>query len=275
MLLLNFLTNFNYQKSIVGLTKKVISPFYKEDVKKFIVFFRGRSGSSLLISLLDQHPLIKAEGEILSRNIFSPGVYLDLRASYFLGEYAVYGCKCKQGQLKKQKTVNSVEETLLSLSKRGFKIIYLKRENKLKQALSSIVATKRAKKKQGNFYRITQTDREKILYLSEKFTIEPKYLMGSTSYFERVGQEEDRIMSLIPHLEIIYERDLLKGEKHQSTIDTICEFLGIEKADCQSSNLVKANPDNIRDLVDNFSELIKTIQNSKYSHYLDEDTSIL
>jgi LPS sulfotransferase NodH len=272
MHLLKVLRNINYNKSLLGLRRKALSLFYKEDINKFIIFFRGRSGSTLLTNLLDQHPLIKTEGEILTRNVFSLGVYLDLRASLFLGEYAAYGFKCKKSQIEKQTTVNKIEKTFLSLSKRGVKFIYLKRQNKLKQALSAIAASKRNKEEKDNFFLITKTDREKQLYTAEKLTIKPEFLIGSTSFFERVGQEEERIMSLIPHLEIIYERDLLKSENHQATIDKCCEFLGIEKANCQDTNIVKANSDNIGDIVDNYSELVEAIQNSKYSHYLDADT---
>lgn len=270
------MNNINYKTAILGLNKKVLCFLEQKRAKKFIIFFHGRSGSSLLISLLNNHPLIKAEGEILSRNVFFPGIYLDLRSYLFLDNYTAYGVKCKQSQIKQQTNVNNVEQTFLSLSKRGFKFIYLKRKNKLKQALSAIAAGKRAKKQKqkqkGNevsFFRISQEEKDKLLYLNEKLTIEPKNLIRSTSFFERVGQEEDRIMNLVPHLEITYETDLLKPQSHQATINKICDFLGIETADCHNSNLVKANSDNIRDLVDNASELIEAIEKSKYAHYLD------
>jgi len=95
--------------------------------------------------------------------------------------------------------------------------------------------------------------------------------MERIAIYEKHEQDEDRIMSSVPHLEIFYETDLLNQQNYQATLNKICEFLGIEKSDCQSSNLVKANPDNIRDLVDNYTEIIEAIQNSKYSHYLKAD----
>lgn len=273
-----FINGINYKTASLGLTKKILYSFNKKEPKKFIIFFRGRSGSSLLVDLLNKHPLIKAEGEILSRNVFFPGIYLDLRSYLFLDNIVAYGVKCKRAQIENQANVNNVEQTFLSLSKRGFKFIYLKRKNKLKQALSAIAAVKRANKmkmqvqgKKVNFFRISQEEKDKFLYLTEKFTIEPKHLIGSTSFFERVGQEEDQIMNLVPNLEITYETDLLKPQNHQATINKICDFLGIETADC-NSNLVKANSDNIRDLVDNASELIDAIEKSKYAHYLDADS---
>jgi len=77
---------------------------------------------------------------------FFPGIYLDLRASLFRRECKAYGIKCKQGQIEQQATVNRVETTFLNWHKKGFKFIYLKRKNKLKQALSLLASKTRATK---------------------------------------------------------------------------------------------------------------------------------
>mgnify|MGYP006437466411 CR=1 FL=1 len=54
-------------QSIKNSKKRVLSIFDHENFTKFIVLSRSRTGSNLLISMLNSHPNISAEGEKFSR----------------------------------------------------------------------------------------------------------------------------------------------------------------------------------------------------------------
>ncbi len=118
--------------------------FWHQPKVKFILFSQGRSGSTLLSDLLDSSPMIKSDGEVFGAGmpirVRFPKLYLNLRMKSFRSP--VYGCKIKIYDLEHQHGMNE-EETKSFLRARfaeGWKIIHLRRTNKLRQALSSLVA---------------------------------------------------------------------------------------------------------------------------------------
>ena len=66
--------------------------------KKFIIFGWGRSGSILLVSLLDSHNKIHCDGEILHNPVLSPHLQIKLCASRC--HKPIYGFKLLTYQIK-------------------------------------------------------------------------------------------------------------------------------------------------------------------------------
>ena len=74
--------------------------FNRQPQKKFVLFFRPRSGSNLLVSLLNAHPDIHCDGEIFVRGKQKPiwpSLFLKGQSSkYYRG---IYGFKLNIGQI--------------------------------------------------------------------------------------------------------------------------------------------------------------------------------
>ena len=105
---------------------------------KFVIFGRGRSGSTLLVNLLNNHNKIHCDGEIMHDHLLFPRLYIDLSASRY--QSRVYGFKLLSYQLKDVQQIYDPEKFLLSLYESGYKFIYLTRRNLLAHALSNINA---------------------------------------------------------------------------------------------------------------------------------------
>lgn len=97
--------------------------------KKFVIFGRGRSGSTLLVELLDSHPQIHCDNEILHDRVLFPRLYIDSCASRYQSQ--VYGFKFLSYQIKDVQRISQPKKFLLQLYQSGYKIIYLRRENLL------------------------------------------------------------------------------------------------------------------------------------------------
>ena len=94
--------------------------------KKFIIFGQGRSGSTLLVDLLNSHPAIYCDDEILMYKVIFPKTYVKARS--VSSKKHVYGFKVKIYQLWHQNILDS-HKFLFHFYKSGWKILYLKRGN--------------------------------------------------------------------------------------------------------------------------------------------------
>jgi len=115
----------------------------------FIIFGLGRSGSTLLKQLIDSHPNIKCEGELLNleerylKNRFLRKLATLFPLTYFnyrrwLSKEPLYGFTLLYYQYSNQKRL------LSKLTARGWKFIHIMRKNSLDQSFSQLVAEKTA-----------------------------------------------------------------------------------------------------------------------------------
>ena len=65
-----------------------------------------------------------------------------------------------------------------------------------------------------------------------------------------------------------YEDDLLDSVAHQTTVDRVCEYLGIDSAPV-TAGLRKANPRQTREIIANFDEVRKLFASTRYASYFD------
>lgn len=106
--------------------------------QRFAIFGRGRSGSTVLTSLLNAHRHISCEGEILHDRVFFPRLHIDWCASRCQSE--VYGFKLLSYQLRDVQPIGNPARFLRSLYDGGYQFIYLTRRNLLFHALSNLNA---------------------------------------------------------------------------------------------------------------------------------------
>ena len=248
------IAKFKFGFRLIREYSPLLSPSYSLPPKRFVIFGKGRSGSTLLVSLINSLEQVHCDNEILHDRVPFPRLYVDARASY--SQSLVYGFKLLSYQLKCVQPIKNPHEFLLNLYQSGYQIIYLKRHNLLRHALSNIYA------RQKKFhYRLGQVEKEPKIRVSSEEVLQ--WMTNS----ERLSEYESNLLQEIPYLSLTYEDDLLDRLSHQTTIDKICALLNIPSAPVKT-NLAKSTPSQLSDLVTNYDELVEVVKASKYSHFL-------
>lgn len=232
---------------------------------KFILFASGRTGSTLLTNLLNSHPFITCDYEILLKfleNIYQSPLFPEtyIKSQAIKSSSAFYGCDLKYYQLNKMRLPINIcpEKIMLNLYESGWKIIYLKRVNILKSSFSNIIAHKRQQ-----WHNTSDKPFKKI-----KIFIDYDELLKLIKDREEVMIEEENIMKKIPHLPLIYEEDLLNSKQHQIIGDKVCQYLDLE-SHILKSQYKKVSADNLTEEIQNYEEIIYKLQQSEYRKFID------
>ena len=236
---------------------------FKTDNKhqKICLFAQGRTGSSLLVDLLNSHPQLTFEGELLNPN-FKVGTsrYRDakiLPLSFLEGKFqkskSHFGFKVKIYQLDQQYFVSNTAAFIHQLAKNNWKIIYLWRANHFEHAMSNIVATENQLfhlKKKHNLSRIHVDINELNRIMNERIEFRKREL---------------GILENIPHFELEYKSDLLTID--QNKLRDLCSHLGIEDIKL-SSELRKIVDKSYEELIENYEEVKSFLTANNWQHYL-------
>ncbi|WP_158505844.1 sulfotransferase domain-containing protein [Geminocystis sp. NIES-3708] len=227
--------------------------------KKFIIFAQGRTGSTLLYELLNSHPQVFCDKEIFWDN-FPKFIFPKLYAQGLAikSKHQVYGFHVKIHQLTMIQKLNA-KKFLTELSSQGWKIIFLTRNNLLKQAISRIIARQR-----NQWF-----DRKENPLSQLNFVINCDDLLEKIKEQETLQYQEKKIIQDLSHLPIFYERDLIKKEKHQYTLNRIFDFLDIPSMSVNST-LVKTTPEYLSSFISNYQEIKNIINQTRYAKFLDE-----
>jgi hypothetical protein len=230
---------------------------------KFVIYTRGRTGSTLLTELLNCHPDIYCDVEIFnflySEGIVKfPNLYIkncSKRASSY--KKSTYGFKVKIAQLRHEHKYDKFDNILTDLHSDGWKFIHLKRMNFLRHKLSNIVASS------TNIFHINNSNSER----PGKIKVNCNELIEGIKYSEKVEHEEEESLRKIPHLKLIYENDILDNSKHQETADKVFNFLNVKSCSVKTE-LKRIVPENLEDSILNFEEVYTSLKGTKYSKYL-------
>ena len=234
-------------------TSKITGP-------KFLILLQGRSGSQLLGDLLNCHPDIHCDTEKIGwkqwSTLFDLKSYLKWRRKK--RTEPIYGFRFKLRHVTEVQDVN-VAHFLRHLHRRGWKIIYCKRENRLRQEISSLIGNQRNK--------WSDTSAEPLV--GQKFEIECQQLLSSIEARERYAAQEEEVLAGLPHLTIVYEKDLLNAKQHQATLDRVFDYLGVPSVPVKTT-LVRTSGNNLGDIVSNYEEIVRFISQTKYAKFIDE-----
>lgn len=239
-------------------------------INKFIIFGNYRTGSHLLTSLLNSHPETMCDGEIFHKfvkfrvkAVASPTLYMDGLAIRMCmkDKKSTYGCNVKLHQLATVLTRfhKAPQEVMFNLYQNGWKIIRLKRLNILRQAISDITAYKRG---QGHDTRDRPLIRSRV-------SIDCIDLILKMKWMEYHLISEDEILGTLPCMTIVYENDLLRSEKHQTTVDKIFNFLGLNSVAVQTT-FARVSSDQLSDHIQNYEEVARVVSKTKYAGFLKE-----
>jgi hypothetical protein len=226
---------------------------------RFIIVANGRTGSTLLVDLLDSHPMIACADELLNERHWRrrhrpllwlarafPILYLERQAHK--STQAAYGFKLKTGG-----QVHNLGSTLTSLHRRGWKLIYLARSDALQQTFSWSVA-----KLTGRWQTtIEQPGRSQSVTLDV-----PSFLRDlQTTLHDRQCLAE--IMAPLPHLALVYEDDLARPVLRPATCERICTWLGIAPAPC-SNRIVRTWEQPYPAMIRNYDEIVAAVADSPW-----------
>lgn len=233
----------------------------------FVIFGMGRTGSSLLVSLLNSHPQIHCEGELFRLGHWRrplhplarlwqrhPMPYLVYRQVYtrFIVRKCVYGFK-----LHTKLNGNQLADTpgfLRSVDHKGWKIIHLERESLFDQVISGMVA--------GQTQRYFGHNRGPEP--SVQVTIPTDTFRARMEQTLKTSESNRQTLASIPHLVVTYEEDLARDISWQATVARICGFLDLPSTTHIESRATKPWSRPYSELITNYAELVETARQNGY-----------
>lgn len=234
--------------------------FWPSPEKKFVIFGQGRTGSTLLVDLLNTCGDTHCDREIFNvvhftgERISEPLRYVRGRSKRFFNK--VYGFKVKVYQLREDHHVPSARDFLTDLVSDGFKVIYLSRENVLQHAYSNVkrsltgITHINAKKKNG------------------KISLPISDLLKEISLRLSFRSEEREVLNGIDYCHISYEKDLLNSEAHLATVNSIRRFLGLEQVHDVHTKYQKITDKSLADEITNYDEVVHVLQREKLDNLI-------
>ncbi len=231
---------------------------------KVVIFGQGRTGSTLLESLIESTGYFKKNGELLTSKYIE--VLWPLK--FILGKAKIAGKESFIFHLKiyhltaDRKTPVDPSEFINYLYKAGWKVIYLNRKNKVRHVLSNLVADQR-----GGYHKHDgKTEKFKLNIDLDQFD------MMINNRFMYTKQERE-ILSNIDYHEIVYEEDLQKQEKHKDTIEGIAKFLSLDHDSIKvNTSHKKVNTQSLSDLIVNHEEFIAHLKSNGWYHFINEES---
>ncbi|WP_339950878.1 hypothetical protein [uncultured Albimonas sp.] len=228
----------------------------RRDGPRFVIYGRARSGSTLLVKLLEQIPDIHCRGEALHFGVLGPRAHLNRLAD--LRKAPVHGCKLLSYQLVEVQRMRSVGAFMQGLAEDGFVLIHLTRGT-LAQATSLSVAQ--------------QTDRyhaaRESISSRAPVRLDPETFVRQTRMQLGLLEMERAALAGLPTLEVRYERDLLPAEAHQGAVDRICARLGARSQPVRSP-LRKLLPIRFEEVVANADEVREAMLRAGLDDVFDE-----
>jgi len=219
---------------------------------RFIFFGHGRSGSTLLGSYLSQHPDVHFDGEIYHGNRLKKLNPIRLflvsfmpRIDWYLQQRAVcenvYGFSFLYYSLKVPRT------SIKKMSKQGWKIIYLERDNDFDQMMSSEVAKIRYK-----WHRRTLDDEQET---HQTFEVNKEKSLKRLKVILAEKKVELDILREAPHIKVNYEQDLAKASLHQKTLNKVFDYLGVSPKTLEIPEVQKTFKKPYSEIVSNYLEI--------------------
>lgn len=262
----------------------ILNKFSRGNIAMFHI---GRSGSTVLGNLLSQNPNIFWDGEI-----YHPYVDWGGQKALRIGQNpSIDPVKLIQGQKIKarrryygfevkfyhlDRTNIGLSEYIEQISELGIShFIILKRENYLRKMVSSYVSFDKQKNKLRS---IDNSDHQspdikaklhKISLDIDSINIDTtrRSLIEHLEYYQNNFRVLDSELVNKNILRLTYEDHISQGP--MNAYQKTCDFLGISQHPV-TVNYGKTNPFKLSEIVENFSELEKTLQNTEFEWMLYE-----
>lgn len=238
-----------------------------------VILTTQRTGSTFLVASLASHPQVECASEILNGDpyplapmyrgtfrqaakvlrILGSGAWMPARhmERFYRGNTAKVRCfKIMYNQLARPFARRYL------VRNEDVRVIHLRRENLLKVHVSTLLMSKRQiVQARGPVDRVwTEVDPARAITAMRK----------ARSEYEAY----DRAFSRHPLLHLTYET-LIDGQGLQEGVrQQICQFLGVDQLP-MGSQIMKINPESLRDMVTNYDELAEAVTRSEFASMLD------
>ncbi|MEM1167882.1 MAG: hypothetical protein AAGJ08_02000 [Cyanobacteria bacterium P01_H01_bin.35] len=249
--ILDYLTSFSLKSSLPK--------------HKFMILAHYRTGSTLLADLLQSHPSIFIGGEIFSlfansyfKKVLFPHTYLNIQVKKSPCHFYGFDLKIDQLIVSLSRFHQTPIEFIEDLCINNWKIIYLKRNNTLRKAISDLIANAR---KQWH-------DTPETPLIKAPIYIDCQQLIKLLEWYEKIDKKEQQIIQNFPSLKLIYETHLLNPDRHQQTLDKIFSYLGTYSVPVKTK-MKKISTHNLADDIINYEEVVDFIRESKYKKFLE------
>lgn len=244
-----------------------------------MMFHFGRSGSTVLADLLDQHPSITWKGEFI-RKFYAPldrrrlerfqlpadpqrlllDVMADVATPYF-------GCETKFFHLDQLRvTLPTYLECLQRLNFSYF--IVLQRRNYVRKIVSSLVARKRKRYRQAPNATAELT---RIMLHPDRVRIDRTELplIDLLDSYARDFEQLDQLLAKQSTLQLTYEEDLLANPA--IGYERACTYLGLPPAAIQV-NFGRSNPFPLQAILKNYDEVASALKGTSYEWMITDST---
>jgi hypothetical protein len=224
--------------------------------KPFLIYGRPRSGTTLLVRLLNQVPGVRCDGELLHFFLLRPSSFLRRLPKRAGGDVQAYGVKVISYQLLEVQKVRRPIAFFDRLSDCGYGVIHLTRHT-WDQTLSLMKA-----QKSGVYFSNPATD-EQVLRL------DPDRFLALLRWNEEMLDYEKAVMSHVKHFNVCYDQHLKEPSWHQETIDALCSYLDIPSAEV-GVDMRRTGGESGLQKVENMEELASRVRDSDLAHLVPE-----
>lgn len=220
--------------------------------KPFVLYGRPRSGTTLVVKLLNQLPGVTCDGELLNGFLFSPVGLMSRLPKRARPGVKAYGMKILSYQLMEIQRVHHPLAFFDSLASRGYSVIHFTR-NTWDQTLSLLKAHE-----SGVYF-------SKSLNGSQTLRLDPERFFELLKWNEGMLEYEKAVMAHVDHFSLSYDRDLKESTQHQKTIDALSTFLGTASAPVNAT-MKRTGGDRGLQKVENLDEVIEHVRQTELAH---------
>lgn len=241
-------------RRVVRSALRVVQVPRPAEPRRCLLFAQGRTGSTLFGELLDSHPAIHFDHEILRAKV--PSVRLWVAGERRRHPASVYGFHVKIYQLTDVQGIDDPATWLRQMAARGWRVLSLRRRNVLRHVLSNMAinATGVTHDRQGQG--------------PTKLTVDPAELVHWIAIRTEVGRREAAALAGVEHEAFTYEDDLRDAASWPATAARAFRFLGLPDAPVETT-LQRRNPGSVADLIANYDEVAAAVTAAGYAEFLD------
>jgi len=247
----------NPNQTLKTLKYRALKSFKYSGFRRFIVLSRSRTGSNLLISFLNSHPNISAEGEIFSE--LNGRNYKDVLATAFAAQSYQTRAKGFKIFYYHPQDDESGDLWVDLVNMENLYVIHLKRRNILRVLVSRKIAESQ------DLWEVTDsTVRDSHSEKCIRMTVE-ELASGfqQTNAWEKAG---DDMFGERPLMTVYYEELV---DRPETSYRKIADFLGVRFMPPQTS-LKKQNPEKLCDLLTNYEELKNAFTGTEWQSFFEE-----
>lgn len=243
-------------RELRAFTRYSTGPKRECETKFVILGGSGRSGSTLLVQMLDSMPDITCYHELLRIPLVAPLTYL--RHHSDICETQAFGFKLLPYHLTLVQNLSEPIRLLDGLREAGYKFIYLYRDNTLMQVLSDLHSRDSREWHVRAGYEVNGV---------RAMPFDIKEILWRLDNFSQTNDFVKEFLAREPALAVVYEDDLQNQEDHEATVKRVADFLGVP-FHVPTSSFKKRLPPQIDRIVENYDELVAALSGTQYERFL-------